>query len=157
MYQTTGDWLDHFQLNLAQHGARALLKDHFERSGRPLPNELDRLYRTYNAFAPSERAAVRSVINSDFLLAPGGYVPLQVAEDAPARRTAISASTRAAVLKRDGSQCVYCGDEDGPFEMDHVTPWSRGGADDIDNLATACVPCNRDKSDRTPEEWTGAA
>lgn len=38
----------------------------------------------------------------------------------------------------------------------HVMPISRGGSNDPENLATACAPCNRSKSNRTPQEWRGA-
>lgn len=60
---------------------------------------------------------------------------------------------RAAVLARDGNACVYCGGTDGPFHLDHVIPRSRGGADAIENLATACGDCNRRKADKLLEEW----
>lgn len=60
---------------------------------------------------------------------------------------------RNAVLERDGYCCVYCGRSDEPLECDHIIPISRGGTDDTANLATACLPCNRQKKDKTPEEW----
>lgn len=60
---------------------------------------------------------------------------------------------RLAVFERDDHRCVYCGDEVGPFDCDHVTPVCKGGIDDMDNLATACVPCNRSKGSRTLAEW----
>jgi uncharacterized protein YdaU (DUF1376 family) len=60
---------------------------------------------------------------------------------------------RAAVFARDQDRCVYCGTEEGPFECDHIVPVSRGGTNDLENLATACVTCNRDKRDSTVEEW----
>ena len=34
------------------------------------------------------------------------------------------------------------------FHIDHVIPTSKGGTDDFDNLALACVSCNLSKSDR---------
>ena len=37
------------------------------------------------------------------------------------------------------------------MEVDHITPWSMGGSDDIHNLQPLCKPCNRSKSaDMTP-------
>lgn len=36
---------------------------------------------------------------------------------------------------------------------DHVVPLSRGGLSVMENLATACGPCNRSKNYRTPGEW----
>ncbi len=60
---------------------------------------------------------------------------------------------RDAVLQRDGFACVYCRDVFGPFHVDHVLPFSRGGETVLGNLATACAPCNLNKSASTPEEW----
>lgn len=34
------------------------------------------------------------------------------------------------------------------FHIDHVIPTSKGGSDELDNLALACVSCNLSKSDR---------
>ncbi|WP_243997837.1 HNH endonuclease [Methylobacterium sp. E-005] len=58
-----------------------------------------------------------------------------------------------AVIERDGLVCAYCGDFNGPFEIDHVVPYSRGGENEPNNLCVACKPCNRSKGARTPEEW----
>lgn len=59
------------------------------------------------------------------------------------------------ILERDNYTCVYCGDKEGPFEVDHVMPKSRGGTNDESNLVCSCRSCNRAKKDRTPEEWMG--
>lgn len=61
---------------------------------------------------------------------------------------------RAVVMKRDGARCAYCGDEAGPFHLDHRVPWARGGETTAANLSVACAPCNLAKGARTPEEWT---
>lgn len=68
-------------------------------------------------------------------------------------RDAISQAVRATIAIRDGNACVYCGCRTGPFEIDHVFPFSRGGSSKIDNLAIACRPCNRSKGKKTVEEW----
>jgi 5-methylcytosine-specific restriction endonuclease McrA len=64
------------------------------------------------------------------------------------------ALTRRNVLLRDGHACAYCGAEGiaRDLTLDHVVPRSRGGRTTWDNVVTACAPCNRRKSDRTPEE-----
>ena len=59
---------------------------------------------------------------------------------------------KAAVYERDGHQCVYCGSLD-DLSIDHKTPQSRGGTDDMDNLQTLCRPCNASKRDMTHEEF----
>ena len=38
------------------------------------------------------------------------------------------------------------------FEVDHVIPQSRGGADHLENLQLLCGHCNRTKGNR-PQEW----
>ncbi|MGZ2484310.1 hypothetical protein ACVITL_002833 [Rhizobium pisi] len=63
---------------------------------------------------------------------------------------------REAVMLRDGEVCAYCGTEDGPFDIDHIFPKSRGGKNTSSNLTVACSSCNRSKGARTPEEWRGA-
>ncbi len=65
----------------------------------------------------------------------------------------ISISTRFIVLERDRFACRFCGrvrPETG-LEVDHLYPRSKGGTDDIANLVTACIDCNRGKSDRVVE------
>lgn len=69
-----------------------------------------------------------------------------------AARTAIPAAVKAAVSKRDGEKCRYCGSERGPFHYDHVFPWSRGGDHKVDNLVIACQTCNLKKRDKTIKE-----
>lgn len=64
-------------------------------------------------------------------------------------RAAIPADTRRAVYQRDGHRCLRCGATD-RLSLDHVIPWSQGGADDIDNLRTLCSPCN---SSRGAGRW----
>lgn len=60
---------------------------------------------------------------------------------------------RQQVLEFDNFTCQYCGRTTGPLECDHMMPYSRGGADEFENLITACKPCNRSKSRKTVSEW----
>lgn len=73
------------------------------------------------------------------------------AKKKPARKSL----PRAEVVARDGYRCVYCEKSVSlqTAHVDHVIPKSRGGSDNIDNLVTACGPCNTRKSAKTPEEW----
>jgi CRISPR/Cas system Type II protein with McrA/HNH and RuvC-like nuclease domain len=58
-------------------------------------------------------------------------------------------------IDRTKLRCWYCGTiyDNYYFDIDHKTPLSRGGADDVDNKVLACVSCNRVKSDRTVSEF----
>ena len=60
--------------------------------------------------------------------------------------------TRLEVFKRDHYTCQYCGKETRQLTLDHVTPRYRGGQHTWENVVSACVPCNRRKAGRTPQE-----
>lgn len=60
--------------------------------------------------------------------------------------------TRKNLLIRDKYNCQYCGTHTGPMTIDHVTPRERGGRDSWDNLVVACIRCNLNKGNRTPDE-----
>lgn len=47
--------------------------------------------------------------------------------------------------------CHYCGEA--ASTVDHLVPYSRGGADALDNLVPACGACNLEKLDFTLSEW----
>lgn len=59
--------------------------------------------------------------------------------------------SKGGVLKRDGYNCSYCGNNNATT-TDHILPKSRGGKDSWENTCAACLRCNSQKSDRTPEE-----
>jgi DNA-binding MarR family transcriptional regulator len=65
-----------------------------------------------------------------------------------AARESIPPKLRFAVFRRDCFRCCYCGarSTDVTLTIDHVIPVARGGTNDIDNLRTACFPCNVGKS-----------
>lgn len=64
------------------------------------------------------------------------------------------ALTRDNVFKRDGFECVYCGnDNKKTLTLDHVVPQSKGGPNTWDNLVTACKRCNNEKADLTLKEY----
>ena len=62
-------------------------------------------------------------------------------------------SLRATVFERDDYTCQYCGKRGGNLHCDHVIPVSRGGGNELSNLATACAACNMAKHNKTPGEW----
>jgi hypothetical protein len=73
-----------------------------------------------------------------------------------AKRKTITAKTRLEVLKRDNYTCQVCGKSPALYpelqidavvklEIDHFQPHSKEGSDDLDNLQTLCMICNRGK------------
>lgn len=65
------------------------------------------------------------------------------------KRKPISKKLRFEIFKRDGFRCAYCGNNPPTvtLEIDHIEPFSKGGACDINNYITACFDCNRGKKD----------
>ena len=59
--------------------------------------------------------------------------------------------TRVGVFHRDGFVCQYCGRET-TLTIDHVIPRFQGGRHTWENVVAACIPCNRRKAGRTPEQ-----
>lgn len=52
-----------------------------------------------------------------------------------------------AIYKRDGGRCVYCGSVEN-LHLDHIIPFSRGGATNVENLQLLCQKCNLEKSNK---------
>jgi 5-methylcytosine-specific restriction endonuclease McrA len=59
--------------------------------------------------------------------------------------------TRVGVFHRDNFTCQYCG-KDNQLTIDHVIPRFQSGRHTWENVVAACVPCNRRKAGRTPEQ-----
>ena len=58
------------------------------------------------------------------------------------------------VMAEQGHRCAYCMQPLRPdFEVDHMTPLSRGGSNGPENIAAACISCNARKRDMTAEEF----
>lgn len=62
--------------------------------------------------------------------------------------------TRANIYRRDNHQCQYCGTQfkSEDLTFDHVVPEAQGGTKSWENIVAACVPCNRQKDNRTPAQ-----
>jgi 5-methylcytosine-specific restriction endonuclease McrA len=60
--------------------------------------------------------------------------------------------TKNLIKKYCNYQCSYCGSIK-DLTIDHIIPLSRGGSHSFDNLTCACLKCNAEKGNRTPEEW----
>ena len=60
---------------------------------------------------------------------------------------------RKEIFQRDNFTCKYCGQIGGILECDHIVPYSKGGSNDIANLTTSCRKCNRQKKDKSVDEF----
>lgn len=83
-----------------------------------------------------------TVLNGTFDISLGDRWP--VVRFGP--RPPISVGLRQLVHHRDGGRCVFCGTGQGWLELDHIVPWSAGGADESANLRLLCSDCNQTRS-----------
>jgi hypothetical protein len=63
------------------------------------------------------------------------------------RRRTWSVEERARVREAAGGDCAICGAALEAFEVDHIKPLSKGGADEPKNLQALCLTCHRQKSE----------
>jgi len=58
------------------------------------------------------------------------------------------------IRRQQNDKCLYCRvDLNGDGELDHKIPVSRGGTNWPSNMAWTCTTCNRDKHNKTAEEF----
>ncbi|TRU50774.1 MAG: HNH endonuclease [Microcystis aeruginosa Ma_QC_Ch_20071001_S25] len=64
-------------------------------------------------------------------------------------RIPIPIEVRKYVYQRDNYQCQSCGKPEklAQLSIDHIIPLALGGSNDISNLQTLCLSCNRHKKD----------
>ena len=75
-----------------------------------------------------------------------------------AARVHLTEPQRRAIATRQGWQCKICHSDLAEFDIDHVEPLWRGGADEDANRQAVCVACHRQKTDRERiERSTGEA
>ncbi len=76
----------------------------------------------------------------------------RVPERIGVQREPLPPGMRRAVLVRDRFTCRWCEvaarGNGVHLEIDHIVPWSAGGADHPVNLRTLCTPCNQERSNR---------
>jgi 5-methylcytosine-specific restriction endonuclease McrA len=72
------------------------------------------------------------------------------------QRRSITQKERRLLTNAWGAQCAYCESRNGPFDIDHIVPHSRGGSCDIENLCLSCYRCNqRKKASPLPQFYEG--
>ena len=76
---------------------------------------------------------------------PASYNPIRYFE-----RKSISEELREKVFKRDNNKCQLRldGCTKVAEEVDHIIPVSKGGLNNIENLQSSCMNCNRKKSNK---------
>jgi hypothetical protein len=67
----------------------------------------------------------------------------------------VPTSARYEVLKRAGGRCQLCHTGERPLHVDHITPRSKGGTNDLSNLQALCDECNLGKSNRDGTDFRG--
>jgi len=99
----------------------------------------------YNA-----RTGLRSFFNINSIIATHGSNH----KLSKAREYYVPPLNNSALFKRDAFLCLYCGKKYSAklLSRDHVTPLSRGGTDNWNNVVTACKRCNNHKAGESPEE-----
>lgn len=60
--------------------------------------------------------------------------------------------TRMGIFHRDNYTCQYCAQEGNELTLDHVIPRHRGGEHTWENIVSACIPCNRHKAGKSPQQ-----
>lgn len=96
------------------------------------------------------RTGRRSVIEVNSIIATRGHSE----NHRTANRLYVPPLNNDALFARDFGICMYCGERPPPSQLsrDHVTPLSRGGSDEWNNVVTACKRCNNHKAGRLPEQ-----
>ncbi len=100
--------------------------------------------------APEKQLLVERAFNWVSVLPQHGFnLKRRLVNKRPTRQ-GLPPRVRSEILHRDNYTCQYCGRKPPQvvLEVDHRVPVSAGGADVASNLVTACVDCNRGKSNR---------
>jgi 5-methylcytosine-specific restriction endonuclease McrA len=69
------------------------------------------------------------------------------------RGTLAGYELREYLLEKWQRKCAYCGKNNVPLEIEHITPRSRGGSNRVSNLTLACHSCNQEKGTLTAAEF----
>lgn len=154
------DWLAGTRgLSAAETGVYITLISMMHEREAPLDMDDTRLARLCGLPARNFRRAIEALMDQGKLVKMDGGLWASVIGEWIARdrrgspRPPIPAAVQADVIAE--GLCAYCGSYNGPFEIDHIVPWSRGGTHDRSNLTLACQGCNRSKGNKMISEWLG--
>jgi hypothetical protein len=103
----------------------------------------------FYALRAEEQKLLDAARRLDSRLGGGASVPMSVIPDADApvgerNSRTIPQDVKIRVAARDGGKCRQCSSSM-ELHFDHVVPWSRGGANTVQNIQLLCGPCNRRK------------
>jgi hypothetical protein len=107
----------------------------------------------YKVFIPEEIESCRLAMK-ERLIAPTPVSDPQAEVDYYNVR-----ENRALIFERDGYQCQYCKKQLTRFTatLDHITPVSKGGGNEYDNVITACLGCNSRKTGKPLSDFLADA
>lgn len=148
-------------MRLAAYSASGRVWTYSEPGDGAVPIAASGMIRNYLRLTPRKWEKIRTtLLKYGLIKIEDGKIYLKdsfvVIGDSEGDRPMMPPSLRMAILNRDKFTCGYCGSAQGPFDVDHIVPWSRGGSfASEDNLICACAPCNRGKGAKTVEEWLG--
>ncbi|MER7211998.1 HNH endonuclease [Streptosporangium sp. NPDC000239] len=144
------------ELKTARERHRRRMREHAEaerrereaadkaRQERLIQQKKERTAKRNRAVFPRASEVTITRADGTIEVRPAYTSPAALRRVAP-ERLDIPSEMRAKILARDGHACRYCGNDVGPFQIDHVIPVAKGGATGMSNLVTACVPCNQKK------------
>lgn len=119
-------------------------------------NAVNENYETFDFDGWCERGGEASR-TTDCIRTLSGPIPvprvilLRYFDRAPRKHVRFS---RANIFSRDTSTCQYCCARPprSQLNLDHVVPRAQGGKTTWENVVCCCIPCNRRKGGRTPEQ-----
>lgn len=144
-------------MSLEEKGAYAIVLDLIYMRNGSLPDDPQYIAGQLGCSVRKWNSIKNKLVEMGELCVQGGFMEpkmVSVFEKLSGRKS-LSSSVRLAVLERDGWRCVYCETEDGPFHVDHILPVSKGGLDELENLACSCATCNLSKGAKLLDEWEG--
>lgn len=148
-------------LSPVEHYIYRSLLDWYYLTERPFPCDITYIARKLLLSSDDEMQALQNVLDEFFVIKTDEHGKSRYHNKRIDRELGIGERMpwhkwkyiRMRVFQRDNFTCVYCGAKNVQLECDHILPISKGGSDDINNLATACKSCNCSKNNKLLEDW----